>query len=193
VLGFYGGGEINAAVNLGVDGGYGFISAIHSRPLSHHHTHRIQMLMAAFQTPEDPVEIPPAEPENIRLLLAHYHQTQQARLDEAKARLRTKILPALRSHRVANIEAAYSGYGDSGCIDGIQYRDEAGVRVDRNSLPAPVIEQLETCIYEFLPSGFEIKDGGQGTLTLDVQTGKVTLAHQENYTETRDSTREFDL
>jgi len=126
-------------------------------------------------------------------ILAHFHQTEQARMKDAKAKLRTQILPALAEHRVANIEAAYSGYGDSGAIDGIQYRDEAGVRVDRTTLPAPAIEQLENVLYEFLPSGFEINDGGQGTLTLDVQTGKVTLAHQENYTDTRDSTREFDL
>lgn len=145
--------------------------------------------MAKSQTPEDPAD----EPENIRLLLAHFHQTEQARLDRAKIRLRTEILPGLRTHRVANIEAAYSGYGDSGAIDGIQYRDKAGVRVDRTTLPAPMVEQLENVLYEFLPAGFEINDGGQGTLTLDVQTGKITIQHQENYTETRDSTREFDL
>jgi ABC-type uncharacterized transport system permease subunit len=136
---------------------------------------------------------PGDEPENIRLLLAHFHQTEQARMEDAKKRLRTQIIPRLVQHRVANVEAAYSGYGDSGAIDGIQYRDEAGVRVDRTMLPAPVIEQLETCIYEFLPSGFEINDGGQGTLTLEVQTGKITIQHQENFTETRDSTREFTL
>jgi hypothetical protein len=131
--------------------------------------------------------------ENVRQLLAHFYQSEQARLEGAKIRLRTHILPALRSHRVANIETTYSGYGDSGAIDGIQYRDEAGVRVDRGSLPTPVVEQLENAIYEFLPSGFEINDGGQGTLTIDVRTAKVTIQHQENYTETRDSTREFDL
>jgi hypothetical protein len=145
--------------------------------------------MTDFQTPEDP----PDENENIRQLLAHFHETEQARMEDAKKRLRTEILPALAKHHVANIEAAYSGYGDSGAIDGIQYRDEAGVRVDRTTLPAPVVEQLENVLYEFLPSGFEINDGGQGTLTIDTQTAKVTLAHQENYTETRDSTREFDL
>jgi hypothetical protein len=145
--------------------------------------------MTDFQTPADP----PDENENIRLLLAHFHQTEQARMEDAKKRLRAEIIPALANHRVANIEAAYSGYGDSGAIDGIQYRDEAGVRVDRASLPAPVIEQLENVLYEFLPSGFEINDGSQGTLTLDFQTTKVTIQHQENYTDTRDSTREFDL
>jgi hypothetical protein len=126
-------------------------------------------------------------------IMAHFQQTEQARLSEAKNRLRDGILPALAKHRVANIEAAYSGYGDSGGIDGIQYRDEAGIRVDRASLPAPVVEQLENVLYEFLPAGFEINDGGQGMLTLDVQTAKITLAHQENVTDTRDSTREFDL
>ena len=147
--------------------------------------------MTDLPTPnaDDPFD----ENENIRLLLAHFHQNEQARLNEAKNRLRADILPALTKHGVANIEAAYSGYGDSGAIEGIQYRDEAGTRVDRTALPAPVIEQLETALYEFLPAGFEINDGGQGTLTLDIQTAKVTVQHQENYTDTRDSTQEFTL
>lgn len=133
------------------------------------------------------------EPETIRLLLAHYHQSEQARLKRAKARLREEILPALRTHRVANIEAAYSGYGDSGCIDGVQFRDPAGERVERASIPDTLKETLESALYEFLPAGTEINDGAQGTLTLDVPTGKVTIKHQETYTETRDSTREFNV
>jgi len=143
--------------------------------------------MADSNTPDEEVS------ENVRQLLAHYHQSEQARLERAKAKLRAEVLPALRNHRVATVEAAYSGYGDSGAIDGVQYRDEAGERVDRTTIAQPLVEQLETCIYEFLPSGFEINDGGQGTLTIDTRTAKVTLNHQENYTETRDSTREFDL
>jgi hypothetical protein len=131
--------------------------------------------------------------DEFRQIIDHFVQIEQARMEDAKKRLRTEIIPSLAKHRVANIEAAYSGYGDSGAIDGIQYRDEAGVRVDRGSLPTSVVEQLENVLYQFLPAGFEINDGGQGTLTIDTQTAKVTLAHQENYTETRDSTREFDL
>jgi hypothetical protein len=131
--------------------------------------------------------------DEFRQIIDHFVQIEQARMEDAKKRLRTDILPSLAKHRVANIEAAYSGYGDSGAIDGIQYRDEAGVRVDRGSLPTPVIEQLENVLYEFLPAGFEINDGGQGTLTLDIQTAKFTIQHQENFTDTRDSTREFDL
>ena len=145
--------------------------------------------MASLQTPEDPVD----ENENIRPLLAQFHQTEQARLDEAKTKLRTEILPTLLKHRIANVEAAYSGYGDSGAIDGTQFRDTTGQRVDRATIPSPVLEQLENCIYELLPAGFEINDGSQGTLAIDTQTTKVTLKHQENYTESRDSTREFEL
>jgi hypothetical protein len=147
--------------------------------------------MTDLPTPDS--DSPADENENIRLLLVHFHETEQARMEDAKKRLRTQIIPGLVQHRVASIEAAYSGYGDSGAIDGIQYRDNAGVRVDRTTLPTPVVEQLENVLYEFLPAGFEINDGSQGTLTLDVETAKVTIQHQENYTETRDSTREFDL
>jgi hypothetical protein len=146
--------------------------------------------MASFQTPEDPDE---QVSKNVRLLLARFHATEQARLEQAKSKLRVEVLPALRKHRVANIEAAYSGYGDSGAIDGLQFRDAAGQRVDRASVPQDVIEQLENYVYEFLPSGFEIDDGSQGTLTLDVATGRVSIQHQANVTETRDSTREFTL
>ena len=48
-------------------------------------------------------------------------------------------------------------------------------------------------LYEFLPDGFEINEGGQGDVTIDVAAGTVKLEHQENVTETRDSTREFTL
>jgi hypothetical protein len=126
-------------------------------------------------------------------ILAHFHDQEQARLECAKAKLRDDILPAFIQHRVANIEAAYSGYGDSGCIDGTQYRDAAGVRIDRAAIPGHMIERLENLLYEFLPAGFENNDGGQGTLTIDTRTAKVTIQHQENVTETRDSSREFTL
>ena len=149
--------------------------------------------MTTSQTHESPDNEQPSENENVRLLLAHYHQSEQARLEQAKAKLRTEILPALVQHRVANVEAAYSGYGDSGAIDGLQYRDAAGQRVDREAIPATLVEELENVLYEFLPAGFEINDGSQGTLTIDMQTAKVTIKHQENYTASNDSTREFDL
>ena len=122
--------------------------------------------MVCSQTPEDGNEV-------FQQILAHYHQSEQARLAQAKTTLRTEILPVLVQHRVANVEAAYSGYGDSGVIDGVQYRGAAGQRIEREVIPAALTEQLENVLYEFLPAGFEINDGGQGTLTIDTQTAKV--------------------
>ena len=126
-------------------------------------------------------------------MIAEMQRAEERERRETNDRLRNEILPQFRALGVANIEAAYSGYGDSGAIDGVQYRGPTGIRVDRASIPEKLIEDLESCAYSFLPAGFEINDGGQGTLTIDVQLAKVTIQHQENYTESRDSTREFTL
>ena len=134
-------------------------------------------------TPDPPVE----------QLIAEMQQAEERERRETTDRLRDQILPQFRELGVANIEVSYSGYGDDGSIDGVQYRDPTGIRVDRATIPEKLIEALEQCVYELLPAGFEINEGGQGTLTIDVQLAKVTIQHQENYTESRDSTREFTL
>jgi hypothetical protein len=135
----------------------------------------------------------PQPDDDVLQLLARYHENEQARLEHAKTHIRDVIGPQLRQCGVANVEAAYSGYGDSGAIDSVQFRDAAGQRVTRTVIPADLHTSLDNCLYEFLPAGFEINDGEQGTLTLEVEPAKITLKHQENYTETRDSTREFTL
>ena len=138
-------------------------------------------------TPDDPP--PPA----IDQLIADMMRVAESERRETNDRLRDKIRPQFRAIGVANIEVSYSGYGDDGSIDGVQYRDPTGIRVDRATIPEKLIEDLEQCVYELLPAGFEIGEGAQGTLTIDVGAGKVTLQHQENFTDSRDSTREFPL
>ena len=130
---------------------------------------------------------------SVEQMIAEMQRAEERERRETINRLRNEILPQFRELGVANIEVAYSGYGDSGAIDGVQYRDQACTRVDRQNIPAQLIEDLEQCVYTYLPAGFEINEGGQGTLTIDVQLAKVTIQHQENYTESRDSTREFTL
>jgi hypothetical protein len=126
-------------------------------------------------------------------MLAQYAKAEQDRLDAMKHTLKSDILPQFAALKVANIDVAYSGYGDSGAVDGCQYRDSAGTRVDRTTIPTQLIESLESCVYEFLPAGFEINDGGQGTLTIDVQLAKITLTHETNYTASNSTTKEFTL
>ena len=130
---------------------------------------------------------------SVEQMIAEMQRAEESERRETTDRLRNEILPQFAALKVANIEVAYSGYGDSGAIDGCQYRDSAGSRIDRTLIPQPLIESLESCVYEFLPAGFDINDGGQGTLTIDVPKGTVTIAHQENYTDSRDSAREFTL
>jgi hypothetical protein len=112
-------------------------------------------------------------------------------IEQAKRTLAVEILPALVACGVANVELAYSGCGDSGAIDGVQYRDAAGLRVVRDNIPQGIREKLETCAYAFLPPGFEINDGGQGTMTIDLPTRKITLRHEQNELVARQSTREW--
>ena len=140
-------------------------------------------------TPDESASLEPI----IQDMLAQYAKAEQERLDAMKQTLKAEILPQFRAIGVANIEVSYSGYGDDGSIDGVQYRDPTGIRVDRATIPGKLIEDLESCVYELLPAGFEIGEGAQGTLTIDVEATKVTLQHQENCTESQDSTREFPL
>ena len=130
---------------------------------------------------------------SVEQMIAEMQRAEESERRETTDRLRDQILPQFRRLGVANIEVSYSGYGDSGAIDGIQYRDPTGIRVDRATIPEKLIEDLESCVYTYLPAGFEIGEGAQGTLTIDVGAAKVTIQHQENYTESHDSTREFPL
>ena len=151
----------------------------------------------------NPAPTPPPDPtaektpanldRELRQIMASYFGETERKFQATTAKLRAEIIPALVVAGVANVEAAFSGYGDSGAIDGLQYRDKSGLRVQRETIPAGLTEELETCLYEFLPAGFEINDGSQGTLTLDISASRITLTHQENDTGSHDSTREFDL
>lgn len=135
----------------------------------------------------------PTDHEYLEQFMAQYRQQEVARLDTAKARLKTEIIPRLKQWGVSKVRAEYSGYGDSGCIDGIAYLDAQDQPVNMAVVLPASNPAIEDVLYEFLPAGFEINDGSQGTLTIDVAAGTVTLEHGENYTETRGSTQEFTL
>lgn len=126
-------------------------------------------------------------------ILAHYRQIEQARLDNAKTRLRDKILPRLKQWGVSHVDVDYSGCGDSGCLDGISYLDATGQAVNMALVKPASDPDIENCVYEFLPAGFENNGGGQGTLTVDVEAGLVRIAHSQNYTGTTETSEEFTL
>ena len=126
-------------------------------------------------------------------LMAEYRRQEESRLETAKARLKNEVIPRLKKWSVAKVKVEYSGYGDSGCINHIAYLDALDQPVNMDMVRSASDPEIERVLYEFLPDGFEINDGGQGDVTIDVAAGTVQIEHQENVTETRDSTREFTL
>lgn len=129
----------------------------------------------------------------INEILRAYMANVEQQIEQAKRTLAAEVFPALLACGIANVEIAYSGYGDSGAIDGVQYRDAAGLRVIRDNIPQGVREKLETCVYAFLPSGFETNDGGQGSVTINLTTRKITLQHEQNEVVARQSSREWEV
>ncbi len=140
--------------------------------------------MSASEDPEEP----DAE---FHHLLAEFQAQEQARVDRAKNQLRDVILPRLKQWGVAKVEVEYSGYGDSGSIDGIAYLDGAGKPVSMNLVRPASDPDISSAVYEFLPAGFEINDGSQGTLTIDVHAGTINVNHGQNEVISHESQREF--
>lgn len=48
-------------------------------------------------------------------------------------------------------------------------------------------EYILSMIEEILPDGWEINEGSSGTVTLDIDSGKIHISHDENITETNHS------
>lgn len=126
-------------------------------------------------------------------ILAEFHESQRIRLEGAKNALTTRIIPRLKQLAITAVQATYSGYGDSGSIQTIDYLDGAHKPIDIEQVAPAMIPELERILYQFLPDGFEINDGGQGDITIEVQKGIVRIEHQENFTETHDTSEEFVL
>lgn len=103
---------------------------------------------------------------------------------------RQQTLPKLHALGIEKVVGVYSGYGDSGDLHDLKCvgPEDKPVEID-DTLRATLVSFL----YEFLPDGYEINDGGQGDITLNLQTMRIELEHQENIMETKGSYEEFDL
>ena len=111
---------------------------------------------------------------------------QQKRAEE----FRQTTLPKLQALGIEKVVGGYSGYGDSGDLHDL---DCYGPEKQPVEIDDPLRETCISFLYEYLPDGYEINDGGQGNVTINLQTMRVELEHEENYTETRSSYEEFDL
>lgn len=126
-------------------------------------------------------------------LLAECQKRDDERIEAAKATLRKEVIPKLKKQGVTTVHAHYSGYGDSGCIETVDYLDAGKKPIAILKGQTKIDAVIQDALYGFLPSGFEIDDGGQGDITIDIQAGTVTLEHQENYVRHNDTTLEYML
>ena len=129
----------------------------------------------------------------LQAFFAAHHKAEQAHTETALATLKHELIPRLMKWGVAKVQAEYSGYGDSGCINHIAYLDAQNQPINMDLVRAASDPQIESVLYEFLPDGFEIDEGGQGDVCIDVATGTVTLEHQENYTETKSTSEQWEV
>lgn len=119
-----------------------------------------------------------------------YQRRRELEQQKTAAEFREQTLPKLQALGIEKVVGGYSGYGDSGDLHDL---DCFGPEKQPVEIDESLREVLRRFLYEYLPDGYEINDGGQGNVTINLQTMRVELEHEENYTETRSSYEEFDL
>jgi hypothetical protein len=126
----------------------------------------------------------------------------------------------LKTLGVKSVLAAYDGQGDSGDFDSIDYRFDnkdtgdsafhagaggsnyitshtlrktyiADVPVDRRIITEQQIDRFEDYLFSILPGGWEINDGSYGEITIDTETKKITVDHNERIQEVNSSSYEM--
>ena len=105
----------------------------------------------------------------------------KAEREKAREKLnaeRAGLLKALREKGVEEIEACYDGYADSGNVQGIEVTPDS---VKLGDLEARLADFVWGIAYNLHP-GFEINDGGEGTLTWDVESDRINVDHADFYT-----------
>lgn len=143
----------------------------------------------------------------------YLEQDAKDRLD-AKKKLQ-KILVFLREHNVVSFGTVYSGSGDSGCIDTaslfnrtfsaeelheVEYEAADGdkeLEIQRalvNQTSQDFLDDLADTLMDMLvPQGYEINDGGQGVIVLNVASGEVIGEHGSNYVQVDTTSLEINL
>ena len=129
-------------------------------------------------------------------------QAERTRLSrQAVVEHKAAIIAKAGLHHIARIEVSYDGEGDEGQIQeivGYRHRligeevdeDETALIVDLTVLgfvegsSAALADDVDAFAWSVLDiehSGFEINDGGSGTLVIDVETGTAKLTRNDNY------------
>lgn len=97
---------------------------------------------------------------------------------------------SLMAAGIATITGCYSGEGDDGALQYVEFLDPFGERAK------PFEEETMTGLFEALhdelaPEGYENNDGGGGEFRLDIATGAINHESYFLYTERTDNPEEI--
>lgn len=120
---------------------------------------------------------------SVSQLASEWERKAREKKAQLTAQLREEILPRLKDMGVAKVQIEYSGYGDSGAINYVEYFDAQNEAVDVHATWPACGPMIENVVYEYLPAGFENNEGGQGDVYIDVENKTLTLDHEDNYIE----------
>jgi len=98
----------------------------------------------------------------------------------------TVLYKKLASAGVAEVVMSYNGYGDSGQLESTDLLDKEGksVKYDKDPALKEVVEQVEADTFTEIEGGapgWEINEGSNGTVTIDVATRKAHFDHYNNF------------
>jgi hypothetical protein len=116
-----------------------------------------------------------------------WRREQEKRNNQAKNALFQALNERLD---IAWVEVDYDGSCDEGNVEEIRYLD-----IDREELELeePNLDDIvEEYVYSLLPGGWEIEEGGYGTVEIDVIEGKAHVTHSRRVIEEYEYTEEFE-
>lgn len=106
-------------------------------------------------------------------------ERRRAEAARALATERAALLAALRGRGVDRIVAVYDGYGDSGNVSGVAAEP---AEASPGDLERRLADFVWDVAYDLHP-GFEIDDGGEGTVTWDLRADRIDVEHADFVTE----------
>lgn len=92
----------------------------------------------------------------------------------------------LKDMGVVTVEADYSGSGDSGSIDTINYNDKDGCNI--SDIPNTIFENIEEAFYEQLneTEDWYNNEGGYGTIVFDLEELAINISQSIRIVNTED-------
>lgn len=124
---------------------------------------------------------------NTNDLMAEIAEHHRKRVADAQSEL-ARLVAEARAQGYRSIVYPYNGCGDSGAIENPE-------QVEPDTLPASgaLLDQIADQCCKLLPAGWEINEGSQGAIHVDIAAGTIRIEHEWNIERTQDETFHYEL